>query len=406
MTGHAVTARRAVRASRWAAVALLAACLAMIAFSLVSLVLPDCANLPDRPSAVSVVVIMAVFATYPGVGAILAIRRPESPIGWLFLVFGVLFITGPFSVEYVGRAMVLGAPLPGYALVGWLATWGFTVGLGLLLWTALLFPTGHLVSSRWRVIATAVTIAVAATAIAQAVRPGRLYNLSEMVENPVAAPAWVGGPVTAITDLFPAAIAVLAMLSLASVLVRFRRARSPEREQLKWFLVASAAFLVTLLVALATLLEPVFYLAMAACASVAVAVGIAILRYRLYDIDRIISRSIAWTVVTGILLAVFAVVVVGLQAALAGFTQGETLAVAASTLVAFALFQPLRRRVQRAVDRRFDRARVDTERTAAEFTERVRDEVAIEAVAADLERTIEVAVKPASLRLWLREGPR
>jgi hypothetical protein len=133
-----------------------------------------------------------------------------------------------------------------------------------------------------------------------------------------------------------------------------------------------------------------------------IAIGIAVLRYRLYEIDRIISRSIAWAVVTGVLVAVFAGGVVALQAALAGFTQGETLAVAVSTLVAATLFQPLRRRVQRAVDRRFDRASYDGQRTVEAFAERLRDEVALDAVVADLHQTVATSIKPTSFGLWLR----
>jgi hypothetical protein len=132
-----------------------------------------------------------------------------------------------------------------------------------------------------------------------------------------------------------------------------------------------------------------------------VAIGIAVLRYRLYEIDRIISRTIGWAIVTSGLLGVFAVLVVGLQALLDGVTQGDTLPVALSTLVAAALFQPIRRRVQHAVDRRFDRARYDGERTAAAFAERLRDEVDLEALADDLRSTVGHAVRPAAASVWL-----
>ena len=137
---------------------------------------------------------------------------------------------------------------------------------------------------------------------------------------------------------------------------------------------------------------------------IAVAVGVAVLRYRLDNIDRIISRSIAWAVVTGSLIAMFSTVVIALQAALANVTQGQTLAVAASTLVAASIFQPLRRRVQRAVDRRFYRARYDAEGTVAAFSERLRDEVDITAVIADLDRTATRSFRPATLVIWLRSG--
>ncbi len=135
-----------------------------------------------------------------------------------------------------------------------------------------------------------------------------------------------------------------------------------------------------------------------------IAIEIAILRYRLYEIDRIISRTIGWALVTGILVAVFVAVVLTLQALLAGFTQGETLAVAASTLAAFALFQPLRRRIQVAVDRRFDRARYDGEQLVGAFGDRLRDEVELDAIRAEIPATIDLAVRPRQVGLWLRSG--
>jgi hypothetical protein len=139
---------------------------------------------------------------------------------------------------------------------------------------------------------------------------------------------------------------------------------------------------------------------------VPVSVGIAVTRYRLYEIDRLISRTIGWALVTSVLLAVFAVVVVGLQAVLASLTQGDTLAVAASTLVASALFQPVRRRVQRAVDRRFDRARYDGERTAAAFAERLRDQVDLTELKTDIAVTVATALRPSSTELWIRPTSR
>ena len=129
-----------------------------------------------------------------------------------------------------------------------------------------------------------------------------------------------------------------------------------------------------------------------------IAIGIAVTRYRLYEIDRLISRTIGWALVTGVLVLVFAGTVVGLQAILARITQGETLAVAASTLVAFALFQPVRRRVQTAVDRRFDRARYDGDRTAAAFTERLREQVDLAGLEADIAGVVDTALRPSSSR--------
>jgi hypothetical protein len=146
-----------------------------------------------------------------------------------------------------------------------------------------------------------------------------------------------------------------------------------------------------------------FLIGLLAMFALPVAIAVAVLRYRLYEIDRIISRTIGWAVVTGVLAAAFAVLVVGLEALLQGQTQGETLAVAASTLAAFGLFQPVRRRVQRAVDRRFDRARYDAQRTADAFAERLRDEVELDALTAELQQTVDAAIRPSVSGLWLPE---
>ena len=192
------------------------------------------------------------------------------------------------------------------------------------------------------------------------------------------------------------------MICVGSLFVRFRRSGAVERQQVKWFLLANAAFLVTLVIAFATFSDAAFVLALVAAAGIPIAAGIAILRYRLWDIDRIVSRTVSWAVITAALVAVFVGGVLALQAVLAQVTQAPTLAVAASTLFAFALFQPLRRRVQRVVDRRFDRARIDAERTAQGFGARLRDEVAIDAIAADLRTTIDRSVRPSTQGLWLR----
>jgi hypothetical protein len=189
------------------------------------------------------------------------------------------------------------------------------------------------------------------------------------------------------------------------VILRFRRGSTVERQQLKWPLLAVVLF--GAVYAGASLYPDLVgdgsLLFGPSLAGIPISVAIAVLRYRLYAIDHLISRTVSWAAITAILVAVFVVGVLVLQAALAGVvTQAPTLAVAASTLAAFALFQPIRRRVQRTVDRRFDRARFDAERTAASFSDRLRGEVAIEAIASDLQTTIDHSVRPRTQGLWLR----
>jgi amino acid transporter len=200
-----------------------------------------------------------------------------------------------------------------------------------------------------------------------------------------------------------------AVLAVAAVTTRFRRSARLERQQVKWLLWAVVLIGLTLPASMVdgngdsgfTILDAV---AVGCLSLLPISVGIAVLRYRLYEIDRIVSRTLAWALVTGILVAVFAGLVVSLQAVLAPVTNENTLAVAASTLVAFALFQPLRRRVQRAVDRRFDRARYDGELTVTAFGSRLRDQGELSAIRVDVLATVDVVVRPSSKGLWLR-GP-
>ena len=197
-------------------------------------------------------------------------------------------------------------------------------------------------------------------------------------------------------------------------MVRFRRGGPIVREQLKWLIAVAAV--ATVAFPTAFLLQPsdqsqpsaaadgMFLLGFVALLALPVAIGVAILRYRLYDIDRIISRTISYALVSGALAVVFVSAVIALEQLFTGFTQGQTLAVAGSTLLAFALFQPLRRRIQHGVDHRFDRARVDSERTATAFAGRLRDQVDIDTVMADLDGTVRGALRPSLVSLWLREN--
>jgi hypothetical protein len=206
-------------------------------------------------------------------------------------------------------------------------------------------------------------------------------------------------------------------LAIASLIVRYRRAAPIERQQLKWFAavaivtgVGGAANILTSSPesaaptgALATVNAVSGFVIYAGLALLPVAIAIAVLRYRLYEIDRLISRTISWVILTVLVAAFFVTFILVFQAILAPLTRSNELAVAASTLVAFGLFQPIRRRVQRLVDRRFNRTRYDAERTVAAFAERLRDEVDLDAIRSEILATVGAAVEPSSVSLWLRE---
>jgi hypothetical protein len=207
--------------------------------------------------------------------------------------------------------------------------------------------------------------------------------------------------------LLPIGLLASAVLAVASIMARFRRGDPTERAQVKWLLAAVATSAVLLPSSFVddngdsgfSILDVV---AMSSLALVPLSVGVAVTRYRLYEIDRLISRTIGWACVTAVLLATFAGGVVVLQAVLAPVTRESTIAVAVSTLIAFALFQPVRRRIQQAVDGRFDRARYDGQATATVFAEQIRNEVDLGRLRAALVSTATTAVRPTDARVWLR----
>ncbi len=346
-------------------------------------------------------------AVYATVGAILTMRRPGNRVGLLLQVAGALIVVT--FLGFIGGALLAAErgvddTLAGLvALVGALGIYPTLILAGPAL--AFVFPDGQLPGPRWRWPVGAIAGAVIAGTALVVVAPGPIGD--SLANNPLGVTGIPGLEAASALGASLAALALPAALvvALAAIVVRFRRARGAERPQLKWFVAANILVAIFLMLSVADgATEPtvVDMLAVYSLGLPPVAIGIAILRYRLYEIDRLISRTIGWAAVTGLLVAVFAAVVVALQAALAGVTQGQTLAVAASTLVAFALFQPLRRRVQRAVDRRFDRARYDAERIAVTFAERLRDEVDLGEVVDGMRATVEATVRPASAAVWLR----
>jgi hypothetical protein len=277
----------------------------------------------------------------------------------------------------------------------------------------LIFPDGHLPSRRWRWVVALTIVAVTADALSRLL--GRAPLGVAQTPNPFHVAAL--DPVMEAFEGFASWSSIIGFgAAVLAVLIRYRGGDVVLRQQLKWLAAVASVGAVALpigyIVPAGTVSDVAFFVGNLSFLALPIAIAIAVLRYRLYDIDRIISRTIGWAVITSVLLAAFAVLVIGLQAVLAGQTQGQTLAVAASTLAAFALFQPVRRRVQAAVDRRFDRARYDAQRTADAFAERLRDEVELGVLTAELEQTVQVAIRPSVATLWLpgrdvvREGGR
>jgi hypothetical protein len=358
-----------------------------------------------------------VYPPYAGMGALLAIRKPRNPIGWLLIGLSWTFIDAFAPLKGTAAALQAGTASPLEVLVAWSSVWVPTMGFVMLLVIMIVFPTGHLPTGRWRgpsiVAIAAAVFAVVLAALVPTIRVTAVGHTGQIVAiaNPltllVDAPPWDW-----LTEVFPYPVFIALLVAGAgSMLVRARRATGQEQQQLRWVVAAFAALTCMLPLGFAILIvfgdraaDVAWLPALVSFTLPPVAIGVAILRYRLYEIDRIVSRTIAYGLVSTILAAVFGGVIVLLSAALSSFAQGETVAVAVSTLAAFAAFQPILRRVRRQVDMRFNRARYDAEQTVAEFSTRLREEVDIATVAKDLDATVHGAVKPASLQLWIRES--
>jgi hypothetical protein len=345
------------------------------------------------------------------VGSILVIRRPHNLIGWLLLLMAACFSLVALGSE--ATAAVIGAGwAPWLPMLAWLRTMaavGLFAGWALL---SAIFPTGTLAAGGIGRMTRAALALVVGISLLAAVGPSFQSKLPDgtttELHNPIGiAPDWPGW------SFFTNGLAFMVMLGAILVctvglLIRFRRAGGTERQQYKWLL-ASLAFIVMAVLfgyAAGALVDPdagwIWTPAIVAFPLPPIAVGIAILRYRLYEIDRIISRTIAYGVVTVFLFVVFASVNLGLQAALGDLSENSPIVVALSTLSVAALFQPLRRRVQAFVDRRFARARYDAERTVRAFVGRLHDETDMESIMGDLARTAQQAIAPTTMTVWLR----
>jgi hypothetical protein len=349
-------------------------------------------------------VVAAVSAA--AVGAVLAGRRPRHPVGWLLLALGLAATFQAFGTVYARYGLVArpGA-LPAAIYVGALSVGMFILVLSLAAFILLLTPTGSPPSPRWRWLARVVAGAGTLGLLAAVTYPRPLEPEYPSPENPLYVPA-LEAP---LGIAFPASalLVVLGLLAAAGSLVgRFRRARGVERQQLRWLAFGGALAMASLLVAavaLETSRDALFQAAVGlGLALLPLATGAAILRYRLYDLDRIISRTLSWGLLTVLLGLGYAAVVLGLGRLL---PDDSSLVVAAATLAAAALFQPARRRVQGAVDRRFNRRRHDAAETITAFGARLRDEVDLDTLTGELLAVVDQTMQPTRTSLWLRPQP-
>jgi hypothetical protein len=353
--------------------------------------------------------LLLAFAAFMTVGSVIVAHRPGNAVGWIFSAVGLLSAAGWLAMEYAAYAyLTRPGALPGAALAAWYASWWWYPMLSLIVvFTLLVFPTGRVVSARWRPVVVAAAIATAGLVALTALQSTlTLQDTDYTVSNPIGL-AGIQDPeqstVGAVLFLLLLGCMVAAVLSMV---LRFRRSRGVERQQLKWFTYAGALLILSILVT-------EFLLPTAASwpdivlglllAFVPVAAGVAVLRYRLYDIDRLINRTLVYGLLTAILALGYTGAVLVLGQLFGGISaEPPSWAVAGATLAVAALFRPARRRVQAAVDRRFNRRKYDAAKTVEAFTARLRDEIDLDTLSTELLAVVDQTMQPRTASLWLR----
>ena len=388
----------------WLAWGLWLASLTLSALGIMFLVLSASTPIPPRFGFRGSDVIFAL--TFSTVGAVVARRRPHNPVGWIFCAGGLVAAIVGFAVEYsVYAVLTRPGSLPLGAEVAWVADWIWWLLLGAVAYVFLLFPDGRLLSRRWRPLAWLAGIGPAIMAVGIALAPGPLDEFP-VVRNPFSLERLEdGGPVDVLGVLGALGVLVPLVGAGASLVLRFRRAGGEQRLQLKWIAFAAALAATVQATSIGTFLlvgpvpMAIEVLVICALAGIPMAAGIAILKYRLYDIDRIINRTLVYGLLTALLGATYAGVVLILGPL---FGRISNLAVAAATLVAAAVFQPARRRIQAAVDRRFNRRRYDAARTIEAFSARLREHLDLDTLSAELLAVVHQTMQPTRASLWLR----
>ena len=395
------------RAAAWLAWSLCAFSLALTALSLLLLALnlshPD-AHVYEFWDGDTLVAL-----SFSIIGAIIASRLPANPLGWLFCAAATMSAVDHFSAEYAIYALVAQpGSLPAGEGLAWLTSWVWILYVGCIALSLLLFPNGRLPSSGWRWLAWLTVLVTIAGALWVALSPGVIGNLGS-IRNPLGIEGLPDGykPVQTII------LALLFVAAVSTLVLRLRRARGIERQQIKWpaFTAVVAAGGTVLEVSISEtigsqLLEWAgFVISSVAIVGFPISIGIAIVRYRLYEIDTLINRTLVYGALTVMLGLVYFGGVTATQAIIRTFTGQEEqpqLAIVVSTLVIAALFNPLRRRIQGFIDRRFYRKKYDARKTLGTFSAKLRDETDLDALRNDLVGVVRETMEPAHVSLWLR----
>jgi hypothetical protein len=408
------------RAASWLAWSLAALCVAMSLAIIALYALLRSAQVPSSlGTRLALIDLLAgvPFLAFPVVGALIASKRPHNPIGWICLAVGFLFLLlgmiDFYSVYEVAQPGSVPFPIGIASLGNWL--WVPAVGL-FATYLFLLFPDGRLPSRRWRPLAWLSGAVIVLLSLTGGLAPGPVASLPPGIRNPFGLEQlpWLSN---AANVGFPL-LALCILASALSLVLRYRRSRGEEREQIKWIAFAASVvgllFLIGIVISLIYAPEPPLWTELLdsvtalSYAGVPIAVGFAVLKYRLYDIDIIINRTLVYVVLTATLAAVYFGGVATVQEIFRAFTGQEhqpQLAVVVSTLVIAALFNPLRRRIQSFIDRRFYRRKYDARKTLEAFSMKLRDETDLDALSGDLVGVVRETMQPAHVSLWLRPDP-
>jgi hypothetical protein len=362
--------------------------------------------------------ILAPFLAFTIVGALIASRRPENPIGWICLVAGLFWTLIALDDQYTAYGLATTGVVPFPAAVAALSQWLWVPPVGLLsIYLILFFPDGRLPSRRWRPLAWFSGAVMVLVSLAIALAPGPLPDLGG-VRNPFGLEGypWIADA----TNVIPALLPLCTLASALSLVLRYRRSGREEREQIKWIAFAgSFVGLMSLITVVSALIfapefpystgtQPLWLgvlqdVELLSFAGVPVAIGFAVLKYRLYDIDILINRALVYGSLTVMLVLLYFVGIVVLQRIFVILTgEGSTLAVVASTLLIAALFNPLSWRIQSFIDRRFYRRKYDVRKTLEGFSEKLREETDLQALKDHLVGVVRETMQPAHVSLWLR----
>lgn len=359
----------------------------------------------DHPDRIAFVFVGLWAVALSSVGALVASRRPENPIGWLFLLSATFVSLSSLAQAWAERSLTSGTLLEPAA---WLTLWLAVPGFGIFVWVFLLFPTGRLLAPRWGWVKRMALVGLVGMVLKLAFRPGPIDSFPT-IDNPLGVES-----ARSMLDLVGIVgenlLVAAAVAAVVSLVLRTFRAQGVERLQMKWF--AFSVLFLPIAFFAGEAIQPfdpteedalTFLLIMVALLAVPTTMGIAILKHRLYDIDRLINRTLVYTVLTAMLAGAYLLAVLALQSVLPLPDESPAI-VAASTLAVVAAFRPLRAKVQGVVDRRFFRSRYSAAQTIERFGARLRVEADLEGLAADLVSVTKDTMQPATVSLWLTGG--